>query len=351
MNKKILFVSTDLYGELYGEALAASLGDISGEVKIQFMGGSKNSGLESPSGKSPKSGAGAQRFDCIILTDEPSLNLPFLKKAKANKTTLVYYGGFSDGPPKSKTLKKASGLIDMALAIFPFETAPYKGAGIKSEFVGHPLVDIMESPLSLNEAKAALGYDWTELPLTVIPGDGDEDFFRFIFEGAAEAAAVSTRKVRLIVPDAERYGEGLVNDLIKMSPKRIKVLKGQRHAALRASEAALVAAGPATLEAALAGTHLLTIKKTSRLSHFFTNLRGKDPFISLPNIILNTPLYPELSQKDVTILRITQEISGIIESSTKDELESGLTNIRERLGPPGTVRRAAEAVMKILEGK
>jgi len=135
-----------------------------------------------------------------------------------------------------------------------------------------------------------------------------------------------------------------------MSPKRIKVLKGQRHAALRASEAALVAAGPATLEAAFAGAHLITIKKAPRLSHFFANLRGKKPFISLPNIILDTPLFPELSQKDVTILRITQEISGVIESSTKDELERGFARIRETLGPPGTLRRAAEAILKAMEG-
>jgi len=350
MGKKILLVSTDAYGETCGAALAGALKDIAPEITIQFSNPPKGPAVKASSAEARAAETEAEGFDCIVLNDEGALNLPFLKKAGSNNRKVIYYGGRSDGPPRGKTLKKTSALIDLALAMFPFETTPYKDAGIKTEFVGHPLVDIMESSFDIKEAKAALGYDWTELPLTVIPGDGDEDFFRFMFEGAAEAAAVSTRKVRLIVPDAERYSEGLVNDLIKMSPKRIKVLKGQRHAALRASEAALVTAGPATLEAAFAGAHLITIKKAPRLSHFFANLRGKKPFISLPNIILDTPLFPELSQKDVTILRITQEISGVIESSTKDELERGFARIRETLGPPGTLRRAAEAILKAMEG-
>jgi len=351
MGKKILLVSTDAYGEAYGAALAGALKDIAPETSIKSTNFPKGPAVKSSSPESRAAGTETNGFDCIVLNDEGSLNLPFLKKAKGNNRKVIYYGGRSDGPPRGKTLKKTSALIDLALAVFPFETAPYKEADIKTEFVGHPLVDIMGGSFEIKEAKAELGYDWTELPLTVIPGDGDEDFFRFIFEGAAEAAAVSTRKVRLIVPDAERFSEGLVNDLIKMSPKRIKVLKGQRHAALRASEAALVTAGPATLEAAFAGAHLITIKKAPRLSHFFSSLRGKKPFISLPNIILDTPLFPELSQKDVTILRITQEISGVIESSTKDELERGYAKIREQLGPPGTLMRAAKAILKAVEDK
>ncbi len=350
MGKKILLVSTGVYGETCGAALAKALKDIAPELTLKFNTPPKGLAGESSSAEARATGTKAEGFDCIVLNDEGSLNLPFLKKTKGNNCKVIYYGGHSEGAPRGKALKKTSALIDMALAIFPFETAPYKDAGIKTEFVGHPLVDIMGDSFDIKDAKAAIGYDWTELPLTVLPGDGDEDFFRFMFEGAAEAAAVSTRKVRLIVPDAEKYSEGLVNDLIKMSPKRIKILKGQRHAALRASEAALVTAGPATLEAAFAGAHLITIKKASRLSHFFANLRGKKPFISLPNIILNTPLYPELSQKDLTILRITQEISGIIESSTKDDLDRGFADIRERLGPPGTLRRAADAILKALAG-
>lgn len=351
MSKKILLVSTGEYGDIYGAALSAAMREMAPGITVKFMGSPGRPGIESSTAGALNSGAVDARFDCIILTDQPCLNIPFLKKVKRDDTTVIYYGGTADGPPKGTALKKVSALTDMALAQFPSETTPYREAGIKVDFVGHPLVDIMESSLSLKEAKAVIGYDRTELPVSIIPGDGGEPLLRKMFEGAAEAAAVSTRKVRLVVPDAERYGEGILNDLVKISPKRIKVLKGQRQAALRASEVAVVAAGPATLEAALAGTHMITIKKTALLSNFMNKLMKKNRFASLPNIILNRPLCPELSRMEAKPIKITQELAGLIESSTKDEIDRGLAEIKERLGPQGTVRRAAEAVLNALETK
>ncbi len=209
----------------------------------------------------------------------------------------------------------------------------------------------MDPTVSRNEAKAALGYDWTELPVTLVSGGSAEEaprLLRLMLEGAAEAAAVSTRKVRLIIPDAERYEKGLLNDLIKVSPKRVKVFKGQRQTALMACEAAVVAAGPATVEAALAGAHMLILQKTSTLSHLLSGLRRGRGYAGLPNIILERPLCPELIQKDATPKKITQEVAGLAESCTRPEFDEGLAEIREKLGPAGTIKRAAKAICGIM---
>ncbi|MFQ5353606.1 MAG: hypothetical protein ACE5DR_01550 [Thermodesulfobacteriota bacterium] len=349
MSKNIFLLSAGEYGDMYGAALLDSLRDISGDIKAKVISLVKRPGYEAATLENLKEGAGdgdgEGRIHCLVVMDDQSLNRSFLKKARDTGAAIIYYGG--GGALKGNALKKASSLIDLALAQFPSEADTLGNAGIKADFTGHPLIDIMETSQTLIEAKEAIGYDRNDLPVTVIPGDADEDLYRLMFEGAAEAAAVSCRKVRLIVPDSERYSETFINDLIKISPKRIKVLKSMRHEALRASDAALVGTGPATLEAAFAGAHILTVKRGSFLSNLFGN---KDKFISLPNIILDKPEFPELSEKDVTLLRITQELCGLVEGSIKEEFDAAYEEVKERLGPPGTIRRAAEAICRVVEG-
>ncbi|MFQ5442611.1 MAG: hypothetical protein ACE5EB_07800 [Thermodesulfobacteriota bacterium] len=350
MGKNILYVSGGEYGDLYADPLGAALKEILPSATVKCTEGSCRPGVRNPAG-GPDKELDSGRVDCLILVDQPSFDIQIIRKARKKGVPVIYYAGAHSGPLKSKQLKKLAGLIDRVLAVFPFEVPLYEEAGIKVEFTGHPLVDIMDSTMSRNDAKAALGYDRTELPVTLISGGNGEEapgLLRVMLEGAAEAAAVSTRKVRLVIPDAEKYEEGLLNDLIKVSPQRVKVFKGRRQTALRASEAAIVAAGTATVEAALAGAHMLILQKTSALSYFLSGLRGANTFAGLPNIILERQLCPELRQKDVTLMKITQEVAGLAESSTREEFDDGLAEIREKLGPPGTIKRAAAAICGVM---
>jgi lipid-A-disaccharide synthase len=297
----------------------------------------------------------SEKVGCIILMDQPSFDLHFIRKAKNKGISIIHYAGAYNPSLKSRRLKKLIGLVDKVLAIFPFETSLYAAAGIDVEFVGHPLIDIVDCTVSQNEAKAALGYDNTEVPITLMPGDnadGAEQLLRVMVEGAAEAAEISTKKVKLIIPDAERYEEGLLNDLIKITPRRLKIFKGQRPTALRASRGAVVVTGTATIEAALSGTHMLTLQKTSMFSYFLSKLRRGNRFIGLPNTILNRAQFPELVQKDVTPNKITEEVGVLLEGGydyTIEEMDDGLAEVREKLGPPGTIKRAAEAICRVME--
>jgi lipid-A-disaccharide synthase len=333
MKKKILLIHGEGHGALYGAALGPVLEEMGFEAAL----------------KPVKETGGAEGAGCLLLMDEQALEDGSLKGAKEGGQVVIYYGGFSGGSPDERVIRRAAGKLDLALSQTPAEQAAFEKAGVRAEFAGHPLVDIMSSPLSLREAKEAIGYDWTELPVSIVSSpEFDETLMRVMFEGAAEAAAVSTRKVRLVVPDAERYTEGLVNDLVKISPKRIKVLEGQRREALLASEAAVVAAGPATLEAALGGAHVLAVKKSSFFSSLLGGLGGGQKSVSLPNKLLGRPLCPELTGRDAAPRRITQELAGLVESSTKDEINAGLDELRGMLGKGAALRRAAEAVARAL---
>jgi lipid-A-disaccharide synthase len=355
MKETILFVSGGEYGDIYGVSLAKSLKEIMPSITVKCIGGGdmRMTGIDGPASGDLNEKLDSEKIDCIIIADQPSFDLHFIKKAKNKGIPVIYYAGAHNRSLKSRQLKKLTGLIDKVLATFPFEIPLYKEAGINCEFVGHPLVDIVDCTVSRDEAKAKLGYDSTEVPITLIPGgnaDEAEQLLRLMVEGAAEAAEISTRKVKLIIPDAEKYEESLLKDLINISPRRAKSFKGQRNTALRASHSALVVAGTPTIEAALSGACILVLQKTSTISHFLSSLRGRDKFLSLPNIILDKPLFPELVQKDVTTKRITEEMVVLLEAHyVLEEMYHGLAEVRKKLGPPGTIKRAAEAICRVME--
>jgi len=352
MAEKILFVSGGEYGDLYVAALTASMKDIRPGVTVKCIGGGAgSSGTGGPATSGLDRELDEGKVDCIVLADQHLFDLHLMKKAKGMGIPVMDYAGVHGRSLKRRQLRKLRGLIDMVLAVFPFEAAMYKEAGVDVEFVGHPLVDIVDRSMSQTEAKAALGYDWTEAPVVLIPGGSAEDaneLLRLMVEGAAEAAAWSMRKVRLVIPDAERYDESLLNDLIEAAPRKPRAIKGQRHTALLASDAAVVAAGTATVEAAVAGTHMLIIQKTSPFSYFLSNLMEGEILYGFPNIILDRTLCPELVQNDATPKNITIELGGILESATREETDHGLAEVRETLGGPGTVRRAAEAILRVM---
>ncbi|HZX36464.1 MAG TPA: hypothetical protein VFF54_08270 [Thermodesulfobacteriota bacterium] len=351
MAEKIFLVSYGEYGDLYVASLASSLKEIRPEAIVKCIGaahGHSKGGLERE--------LESEKPDCIVLADQSVFDFHLMEKAKTRGIPVVDYAGAAGRSLKTRRLVKLRGLIDRALAVFPFETAMYKQAGVDVEFVGHPLVDIVDCSMSRTEAKAALGYDWTEALVALIPGDGGAEEtmerLRVIVEGAAEAAAWSSRKVRLVIPDAEKYEEEFLNGLIKAAPRKPKAVKGQRQLALRAASVAVIGAGTATVEAALSGAHMLIIRKTLGLSYYLSNFlskfAGRGISYGLPNIILGRPLCPELVQKDVTAKNITIELGGLLESATKEETDHGLAEVRAALGEPGTVRRAAEAILRVM---
>ena len=356
MGENVLFVSGGEYGDIYSASLDKSLKDIVPKINANCIrGGDVGRGSIDVSAMSIFNGErDSEKVDCIVLADQSSFDLHFIKKAKNKGISVIYYGGAHNRSSKKRHLKKLAGLIDKVLAIYPFEIPLYTEAGIDVEFVGHPLVDIVDCAISQDDAKAALGYDRTEKPITLISDDNSDEsqhLLRSMVEGAAEAAEISTRKVKLVIPDAERFEESFLNDLINISPRRIKIVKGQRHTALMASHVAVVVAGTVTIEAALSGTYVLTLKKTSLLSHYLSSIRGRGIFFGLPNIIMDRILFPELVGKNVTPERITEEVGGLVEGGfglTMEEMDHGLAELREKLGPPGTIKRAAEAICGVM---
>ncbi|MFQ5587146.1 MAG: lipid-A-disaccharide synthase [Thermodesulfobacteriota bacterium] len=375
--KRILIISGETSGDIHGAALIEELKHLIPSLKIFGMGGPRmrEAGLEGYDagdmavvgvaevvGKLPailrrfrelKDILNRERIDGVVLIDYPDFNLRFAKEAKKRGIPVIYYISPQVWAWRRGRVKKIARLVDKMLVVFPFEVPIYEEAGVDVEFVGHPLMDRVSCPLDKNEAKAALGYDRTEVIVTLLPGSRKEEISRLLspmLEGAIEAAEVSRWKVRILIPASENIDETLLNTLLQGCPEYVKTVEGQMYTALRASDTAVIASGTATLEAAIIGTPMLIVYKLSTLSYMLAKLLVGLEYVGLPNIVSETPIVPELIQGSVTPANITEELCWLIEGgATTGEMLQGIARIRDGcLGKPGASKRAAEAVCRVL---
>ncbi len=341
MAGNVVFASGGEYGDMYAAAVEVELKKTMPDAAVKCIRALSAGGLDKE--------LSVHIPDCIVFTGQPGFDPALIKKAKQTGAAVVYYAMDINAAPDAKLLAKSAALVDRVLSVYPFEMQAYKEAGMSAEFVGHPLVDIVDFDTDRyrrDQAKIDLGYDRTEVPVTIMGGgnsDEEKRLLKMMVKAAAETAEVCMWKVKLLLPDSEKYEDSFVEELRKLSYRRFKAFKGQRHECLMASHVTLTTPGTWTLEAALTGTHMVVVQKTSILSGIFSSLKNKNKFICLPNIIMDTRLYPELTQRQATQNNIVIDLVAHLEQ-VPVLLVNALDDLREKLGPPGTVKRAAQAI-------
>ena len=124
---------------------------------------------------------------------------------------------------------------------------------------------------------------------------------------------------------------------------------GQTYNALAAADAAIVSSGTATIEAALLDVPMVVVYRVTPLTAFLAKPLVRTPFFSMVNLIAGKRVVPELIQNDFTPNRVAAEVIHLLnDQAARDQLRSDLAEIRQRLGPPGAVDRAADAILKLL---
>ena len=141
-----------------------------------------------------------------------------------------------------------------------------------------------------------------------------------------------------------------MSEQIDQLPFPVQILSGSTYELLAAADAAVIASGTATLEAALLGTPMVIVYRTSRLTWILGKLLLKIPFVGLPNILAGEELVPELLQDEAKGVRIAQELLRLL-SEDQCQLRKRLLGLREKLGEDGVARRAAEAILELAVGR
>ena len=282
--------------------------------------------------------------DAAVLIDFPDFH-GLLARRLHREIPLFYYVSPQVWAWRSGRARVIAQRARRIITLFPFETKIYRSLGGNAVWAGHPLVDDVREGL---ERPSPLPGK-TRRRLILLPGSRRSEIERH-WAPMAEAARRLARRLDLEV--IALRASGLSEDLFENAAGwGIRLVSEGVHAVLATADLALVASGTATLEAALCGTPMIVLYRTSSASFGVGRLLVRIPWISLVNIVAQEEVVPELLQKEVSADRLEAEAEALLLSPERlRRMRDGLARVALALGPSGGSQRAADAVLEALEG-
>ncbi|HSE58269.1 MAG TPA: lipid-A-disaccharide synthase, partial [Nitrospiraceae bacterium] len=151
---------------------------------------------------------------------------------------------------------------------------------------------------------------------------------------------------QFILAQASTIQDNLVHDLLRRSAVPVTVVKEQASEVIAASDLVLVASGTATLQAAVVGTPMVLLYRTTAFTYWLARLLIRVKWIGLVNLVADRTVIPELIQADATAQQVYEQARRILEDpGVYDEMTRGLARVKAQLGEPGASTRAAEVVL------
>jgi len=295
-----------------------------------------------------KSHIRTERPDLVVLVDFPGFNMRIASFARSLGVPVVYFIPPQVWAWKRGRLKKIRKHVDMVICILPFEEDLYARAGVPAVYVGHPFAGAVRPSLTRDEFVEKAGIPGDKPMLTVMPGSRRNEIRRHM-PVLMDTLAIMRRSIpglTVLLPLADNIDEAAIAPFFQ-DDKGVTILKGSSHNALAYCDAAIVASGSATLEAALLGAPTAIIYRISRLSYAIARVIVHVDFIGLPNIIAGKEVFPEFIQhlKPETIAR---KVLSMIDKGRRG-IAGDLGSIVDRLKKEDSYRLAAGAILNLLE--
>ena len=381
---KLMIVAGEPSGDAHSAALVKALRETSPAVDFEFFGATgplmRAQGVETTvtsdslaimgiievarvfprflrAFRSLKAAAIKNKPDAVVLVDWPEFNLRLATALRRLGFKVVYYISpqlWAWRPRRVKNIKRD---VDLLLSILPFEADWYKERGVEHiEFVGHPLSGEVKAKLSRQDFCKQHHLDSQQPIITFLPGSRHKELVR-ILPPMLDAIMVIAEKQPaaqfvVVVAPSRKPEEALElisqrTDAGQLRSKLVLV----HHAtmdALAASDVAAVASGTATLEAALLGTPMVVVYKESAVNwHTLGRLIDVEHF-ALVNLVARERLVTELMQNDLTGDRLAEELFQLLDPDRNRQLRDQLKKISTYLGDGGASKKAAEAILKLL---
>jgi lipid-A-disaccharide synthase len=284
----------------------------------------------------------------VVLVDAPDFNLRLARAARALGLRVVYFITPQVWAWRRGRLADIRRTVDLALCILPFEEPFFRDAGVRAEYVGHPLVDTVRPSAPRAALLAEFGLDPARPVVAVLPGSRRSEV-RALLPSLLGAATLLSRRAptpQFVVPAASAAVRPLLAPLAA-APAAARIVDGRAWDCLAAADAAVVASGTATLETALIGTPFVTVYRISPLSHAIAKRLIHARWASLPNLLLGEPAVRELLQYDCTPAAIAAEVARLLDDpAAAARLRENCGKVRSLLGPGDAAARAAAAISR-----
>lgn len=384
---KTIFISTgEVSGDLQGALLVEALqkqgeatgiplnivglgGDRMANAGATLLGTTTNIGsvgiLESlpfilPTMKVQKRAKGFLREsppDVLVLIDYmgPNIAIGSYVRKYLPQLPIVYYIApqswvWSPFPSNTQTI---ADLSDRLLAIFPEEARFFAEKGVDVTWVGHPLLDRMETAPSRHQARQALAISEEATVVTLIPASRQQEI-QSLLPVILEAAVILQQKfphLQFVLPLSSPEFSGVIQREIKHYQLSVRIIPEDTLSAIAASDLALTKSGTVNLELALLNVPQVVLYRVNPLTMWLGRrlLNFSVPFISPTNIVLNEAIVPELLQEQATVSAIvTEAVTLLTNESKRSEMLKGYQRVREALGEVGVRDRAAKEILSLL---
>jgi lipid-A-disaccharide synthase len=326
--------------------------------------------------------------DAVVLIDYPGFNLRLARalRGQSQRHKTIYYISPQIWAWNRGRIKRMAHFIDLVLCIFPFETDLYAASGLRAVFVGHPMIERLETqkihthrdqnliglfpgsrsrevrkifPVMIEAARRLLQLNPT---LRFQVAAASQELAREMSEmltphlnplpsGRGEAKShTAPNESADDTPRPSSRGEGRVRGEQLDDREIIEIAVGQTPAIMQRAFVGIVASGSATLEAAYFGMPFVLIYKVAWPTYVAARLVVNVDFLGMPNLLAGKEVVPEFIQHEAKPDAIVNAVRLLMEdSASRDRMISDFDATTSKLGGTGASERAAQAILEELK--
>jgi len=291
----------------------------------------------------------AYQPDVVILIDYPGFNLRIAQWAKENGFKVVYYISPQVWAWKENRVNNIKKSVDKMLVILPFEDRFYQKWGYKVEYIGHPLVQVVEeaidhqhnNPLELSPINQ-------HNVIALLPGSREQEVAKKL--PIMLEATKSFPDYHFIIAKAPSLPDDYYQKFLDGFPQ-VRSIRNRTYQLLMQAKAALVTSGTATLETALFGVPQVVCYKGSSVSYQIAKRLVKIKYISLVNLIMDKEVVKELIQDELTSKNAVKELKDILNNpDRKLQIQRDYTALKKLLNQGGHASaNAAKSIYHFLQ--
>ena len=299
----------------------------------------------------------ALKPDIFIGIDAPDFNLDVELKLKQRGIKTIHYVSPSVWAWRQKRVYKIAAATNLVLAFLPFEKAFYDRFNVPCRFIGHTMADAIPLKPNRDDACQLLNLDPAQRYVAMLVGSRGSEV-EFLSEPFLQTAQLLHQRypdVKFLVP--------LINQKRRQQFEQIKqrvapeldmiLLDGNARAAMITAEATLLASGTAALEAMLCKSPMVVGYRMKPFTYFLAKRLVKTKYVSLPNLLADEMLVPELIQEDCNPTNLAEKLSQYLSEDksavqNRHVLLQRFVELHQRI-QCNADQQAAQAVIDLLE--
>ena len=297
--------------------------------------------------------ARAERPDAFVAVDFPDFNFRVAAAMHRLGIPVVYYVGPQLWAWRPGRIRAMARFVTKVLVIFPFEAAIYERAGIPVEFVGHPLVDLVQVTAPRERFLGELGLSAPSPTLALLPGSRVNELQAIAptLASALPLVAACVPRLQVVVARAPHLPDELFDELERVNVP-LAIVEGRTDDVLHAADAVVTASGTATVQTALHGRPMVIVYRVSPLTYWLGRRFVRVSTFGMANLVAGRTVVPELIQDGFSADRVAAEAVRLLtDRAAAARMGQDLAEVRAKLGTAGATGRAADAVLTIVRAQ